>query len=162
MHKQLIAIILTSIILFALLSTTNFAAKKANSSSTATGYAIIKVIEEGSLSPINNATICIVETRCYYQTDKYGYSQKIPVPVLTNQNFNISLKRQFGEFTIIVYAPGYTTLVSYYNQVYAGMTNAGIVCKLPLIINSTDPNIISHANKPTEDYSAELVQLYKK
>ena len=132
------------------------------STSNPTGYAIIKVLEEGSLSPINNATICVIETKCYYQTNKYGYTEKIAVPIMSNKNFDISLKREYGEFTIIVYSPGYSTLVSYYNAVYSGMTNAGIVCKLPAIINSTDNEFISSANKPSDDYTKELINLYKK
>ena len=127
-----------------------------------TGFVSIKVLESNSLEPILNATVCIVETRGYYQTDKHGYTEKIAIPVITNPNFDISLKRDWGEFTIIVYKNGYSTFVSYYNSVLAGSTNVGIICALSPIINASDPQIIVSANKPSSDYTTALVNLYKK
>ena len=112
------------------------------------GFASIKVLESNTLTPILNATVCIVETRT--------------IPVISNTNFDISLKRNWGEFTIIVYKPGYSTFVSYYNQVYAHTTNVGIICYLSPIINPGDPLVISSANKPSDDYSTTLANLYKK
>lgn len=162
MQKRFFAIILCAIIFGLFCLAAKNSSKAAFSSTNPTGYAIIKVLEDASMSPINNATICVVETRCYYQTNKYGYTEKIPVPVISNKNFDISLKRDYGEFTIIVYAPGYTTLVSYYNAVYSGMTNAGIVCKLQPIINAGDRQFTSSANKPSDDYTEKLITLYKK
>ncbi|MBQ8468644.1 MAG: hypothetical protein IJ542_02690 [Clostridia bacterium] len=127
-----------------------------------TGYAIIKVLESNTLAPVGNATICIVETKTYYQTDKYGYSSKIEIPIVPNKNFDISLKRNWGDFTLIVYKPGYSTLVSYYNQVLPHTTNAGIVCFLHPIINPSDPSIIVESMSPGSDYTKALVDLYLK
>ena len=126
------------------------------------GFASIKVLESNTLTPILNATVCIVETRTYHQTDKFGCTETITIPVISNTNFDISLKRNWGEFTIIVYKPGYSTFVSYYNQVYAHTTNVGIICYLSPIINPGDPLVISSANKPSDDYSTTLANLYKK
>ena len=162
MYKRVCAIIFSCLLFNLLCLITEINTRQTFSTTNPTGYTIVKVLEDGSLAPINNATICIVETRSYYQTNKYGYTEKIPVPIISNKNFDISLKREYGEFTLIVYAPGYSTLISYYNSVYAGMTNAGIVCKLPLVINQSDENFVVFSNKPSDEYSAQLINLYKK
>lgn len=162
MRKHFFAIVFVILLFCSTLSLSGIVSLKTSANKQSTGYAIIKVLETGSLSPVINATICVVEAKQYYQTDKYGYSPKMSIPILTNHNFDISLQREFGEFTLIVYKPGYSTLVSYYNQVMPNSTNAGIVCYLNPIINQEDPLIISDANKPNSDYTQTLVQLYKK
>ena len=161
MRKTIFAIFFSILLLVNVFSLAKISKVSAQNSS-ATGFVSIKVLEENSLVPILNATVCIVETRGYYQTDKYGYTQKIAVPVIPNPNFDISLKRDWGEFTIIVYKNGYSTFVSYYNTVLAGTTNVGIVCTLCPIINSSDPTIISAVQNPPTDYTTALVNLYKK
>lgn len=164
MKKRIIAIIFISLVAIygTFLSLYTTGGIKPTASSQNHGYATIKVLESNTLAPILNATVCIVETRGYYQTDKFGYTETITIPIISNTNFDISLKRNWGEFTIIVYKPGYSTYVSYYNPVFANTTNVGIICCLPPIINPGDPLVISNANKPSDDYSITLANLYKK
>lgn len=163
MKKYSFAILLVLVVLLniasAILLTKNVVSTNANNKN---GYAKIKVLESNTLDPILNATVCIVETRDYKTTNKYGYTDKITLPIIPNPNFDISLKRDWGEFTIIVYKPGYSTFISFYNPVYANTTNVGIVCYLSPIINPTDPPIISNVQSPPQDYITTLVNLYKK
>ena len=162
MRKYLVAIVLFMLLFFNILSSVSLISHIPSSTRNTTGYAIIKVLESNTLSPVGNATICVVETKTYYQTDKYGYSQKIEIPIIPNSNFDISLKRNWGEFTIIVYKPGYSTFVSYYNLVMSHSTNAGIICYLSPIINPSDPMIICKSNSPNDDYNKSLVELFAK
>ncbi len=127
-----------------------------------TGYVQVKVLESGSLKPITNATVCIVETRTYTTTDKYGCTQKIAVPIVPNNNFDISLERDWGEFTILVYKNGYATYISFYNEVYAGTTRVGLICELVPIINETDPKLTTNVAVPNSAWIETLISLYKK
>lgn len=164
MNKYLFAIVLSVVVVLNIVSTLSLAthAISANTATQKNGYATIKVLESNTLDPVLNATVCIVETRHYESTNKYGYTNKITLPIVPNPNFDISLKRDWGEFTIIVYKPGYSTYVSFYNQVYASTTNVGLVCYLTPIINPTDPLVISSVQSPPQDYIEMLVSLYKK
>ena len=162
MLKRLYAIIFVLLSISNIVMFSSYTKSISANSSQKTGYATIKVIESNTLAPINNATICIIETREYFQTDKYGYTQKISLPIIPNTNFDISLKRNWGDFTILAYKSGYSSFISYYNKVYDGITSVGIICTLSPIINPSDPLVISSANKPPDDYSSTLVKLYKK
>lgn len=164
MKKYGFAILFTIALLLNIISCISLSinAKNVDASYQKQGHVKIKVLESNTLNPVLNATVCIVETRSYEPTDKYGYTQKITLPVVPNPNFDISLKRNWGEFTIIVYKPGYSTFVSFYNQVYASTTSVGIVCYLTPIINPGDPLIICNVQSPPQDYITMLVNLYKK
>lgn len=164
MNKYMFAIVLSAVVILNIISaiTLSKGVIAVNNNSQKNGYATIKVLESNTLDPVLNATVCIVETRDYKTTNKYGYTDKITLPIIPNPNFDISLKRDWGEFTIIVYKPGYSTYVSFYNQVYANTTNVGLVCFLTPIINPTDPPIISNVQSPPQDYITTLVNLYKK
>lgn len=161
-------------IVFALLGITNFCLlslaswtalgyKQTSSDAAAkTGYAQIKVLEAGSLKPIDNATVCIIETKSYCYTDKYGNAPKQAIPIVPNNNYDISLARNWGEFTILVYKPGYCSYISFYNEIYAGSTRVGIVCMLSPIINDNDPRITTNVVTPNEAWVETLIALFKK
>jgi hypothetical protein len=165
MKKSVFAIIFSLLLLFNILSLANMGtsiSKASSNSADATGSVQIKVLESATLAPVLNATVCIIETRTYEQTDKYGNTAKITVPIISNSNFDISHPRTWGEITILVYKQGYSSLISFYNQVYPSTTRVGLVCYLSPIINSTDPSIITNAVTPDADWTELLVALYKK
>lgn len=162
MRKQLFAIILTLVIAMNIISciclcseiTSVFATPK-------NGHIIIKVLESNTLEPVLNANVCIVETRTYTTTNKSGYTPKLTIPIIPNNNFDISLKRDWGEFTILVYKKGYTTFISFYNVVYPNTTNVGLICYLSPIINADDPIFITNVTKPDDTWIYTLINLYK-
>ena len=161
-------------IVFTILSVANFCMLAAASwtaynytqtssgAATKTGYAQIKVLEAGSLKPVDNATVCIIETKTYSYTDKYGSAPKQAIPIVPNNNYDISLARNWGEFTILVYKPGYSTYISFYNEVYAGATRVGLVCLISPIINDSDPKITTNVVSPNAAWVETLVSLFKK
>lgn len=124
------------------------------------GYIQIKVLEANSLKPVPNATVCIIENSHYATTDKNGQTQKIQVPVLRNTSYDNILLKNWGEFTLLIYKPGFCTLLNFYNEVYAGVTRIGLVCYL--VPQSTNNQITTNANIPNSAYLETLIVNYKK
>jgi len=127
-----------------------------------TGSVQIKVLEESTLKPIDGATVCIVDTRHYENTNKHGKTNLIHVPIRQNPNFNLSLERPYGELTILVYKAGYADYLSFYNMIRPNTTNVGIVVKLKPIINEEDTDPIIDINYPDKLWCENLIKLYKK
>ncbi|MBQ7453120.1 MAG: hypothetical protein IJS68_02500 [Clostridia bacterium] len=126
------------------------------------GSIIITVLEQGSLTPITNATVCVVETRKYYSTNNKGLTEKISVPILTNSNFDNSLKRNYGEITLLVYKNGYTSELSFGNIISPNTTRVGLIIFLTPIINPDDPDLNISSQNPDTSWATELYKLYKK
>ena len=126
------------------------------------GSIIVSVLEQGSLSPITNATVCVIETRKYYSTNNKGLTEKITAPILTNSNFDNSLKRNYGEITLLVYKNGYTSELSFGNIISPNTTRVGVVILLSPIINPNDPDLSINSQNPDTSWATELYKLYKK
>lgn len=126
------------------------------------GKIIVTVLEESTLKPIDNATVCIIETRHYENTNIHGKTNYIIVPILPNTNFNLTNQREYGELTILVYKSGYSDHISFYNMIYPGFINAGIVIKLKPIINQEDISPVIDTKSPDKSWCEKLIKLYKK
>lgn len=124
------------------------------------GYVQVKVIDSYSLLPVANATVCIIENRYYSTTDTNGNTPKIQVPIYRNSAYDNTLLRSWGEITLLVYKPGYASHISFYNEVYAGVTRIGLVCYL----SQESPNIkiTSSCETPNQAYLQSLVIHYQK
>lgn len=133
---------------------------KTTTNNSAKGIIQIKVLELNNLKPIADATVCIIENSTYVKTNKNGETEKIEVPVLRNTSYDNILLKNWGEFTILIYKPGYETLVSFYNEVYAGLTRIGLVCYLSQA--NTDTQIVTNTNAPNSAYIETLIMHYKK
>ena len=136
--------------------------KQALTTISQSGKIQVKVLEANTFEPIDNATVCIIETRHYETTNKFGKTSFMNVPILRNNNFDISLFRNWGELTILVYKNGYTDNISFYNSIIPNTTRLDFVVYLSPITNAEDlsPNI--SVEKPNINYVNRLIQLYKK
>ena len=122
----------------------------------------VQVLEETTLKPIDNATVCVVENRHYENTNIHGRTSYITVPIKPNNNFDISYKRNYGEITLLVYKSGYADYLSFYNIVKSEQTKVGIIIKLRPIVNLEDLKPTITMNFPDSDWCENLIKLYKK
>lgn len=130
--------------------------------SNATGRLSVTVLEDNTNMPIDNATICIIETRTYETTNKYGRSPTISVPILKNANFNLSLERSWGEITLLVYKDGYKDNISFYTSIMPGSSRVGIVIHLSPILSLEDTKPTISVEYPSQTWAESLIKLYKK
>ena len=126
------------------------------------GSFVVTVLEKNTLAPIDNATVCIIETKEYHNTNSHGLTKKISVPIIENANFNNSLKRPYGEITLLAYKAGYSSAISFYNITRPNTTNVGIIFYLSPIINQEDNKLEIITNAPDSAWASELARLYKK
>lgn len=122
----------------------------------------ITVLEESSLIPINNATVCIVDSRHYEKTNKHGRTSIISVPIIPSNNFSMSTLPQFGYLTILVYKTGYSDNLTLNYPILPETLSVGLTIKMRPIINEEDlePTILSTV--PNIDWCKKLIKLYKK
>lgn len=127
-----------------------------------TGKIVVTVLEANTLHPIDNATVCVIETRKYYNTNQKGLTENILAPLLSNNNFNLALPRNWGELTLLVYKRGYADSINFYTSINANATRVGFIVYLTPIINEGDdtPNI--NVELPNSTWTNELIRLYKK
>ncbi|MCR5553234.1 MAG: hypothetical protein K6F08_00590 [bacterium] len=139
-----------------------FALIKQSSATSKVGTFVVTVLEAGSLNPIDNATVCIVETKKYYQTNNHGSTNKLSAPILNSSPLNNSLVQHWGEITLLVYKPGYADTIVFNTAIFVDKIRIGIVVFLNPIINNEDnkPTIISET--PDEVWVKELIKLNKK
>ena len=126
------------------------------------GHVQIKVLEANTLRPVSDATVCVIETHSYKQTDHNGDCAKFEIPIKRNTNFDDVLLRNWGEFTLLIYKQGYASHISFYNEVFSGITKIGLVCYLTPIVSASDSTITVDANVPNQTYIETLVAHYKK
>ena len=139
-----------------------FALVKQSNSNNKVGVFVVSVLEAGSLNPIDNATVCVIETKKYYQTNSHGSTNKLSAPILNSSPLNNSLVQNWGEITLLVYKPGYADTIVFNTAIFVDKIRIGIVVFLNPIINSEDnkPTIISET--PNEAWVKELIKLNKK
>lgn len=123
---------------------------------------VITVLENGTNKPIDNASVCIIETKSYYSTNNNGVTDKIEIPVIRNQNFDNSLIRNFGEITILAYKPGYSDHIHFYEEVRPSQTKLGIIIKLTPIYSQTDTTPTITCNTPNKYWAEQLINIFKK
>lgn len=140
----------------------NTKVKQINAQTNQSGRIQIEVIDDLTGNAIDGATVCIIETRHYETTNKHGKTDFIEVPIIRNQNFDLSLQRPYGEFTILVYKDGYADNLSFYNFIKPETTRVGIKIRLSTIINPDDTKPTITINSPDSTWSEALIKLYKK
>lgn len=138
------------------------ATKQITANISESGKIQIKVLEANTLKPIDGATVCIVETRHYENTNKYGQTSIIEVPIIRNQNFDLSLSRNWGELTILVYKSGYADNISFYQSLKPNTTKVGLTIFLSPIINEEDFTPTISLESPDQTWVESLIKLYKK
>ena len=122
----------------------------------------ITVLEESSLIPINNATVCIVDSRHYENTNKHGQTSIISVPIIPLNNFSMSSLPQFGYLTILVYKSGYSDNLTLNYPILPETLSVGLTIKMRPIINEEDLEPTVSSITPNVDWCKNLIKLYKK
>ncbi len=126
-----------------------------------TAHLTVNVLEGYTETPINDASVVVVETGKVYQTDENGLTEKIDVPVIRDKRYDDIMQKQWGEITLIVYKEGFIPYALFYLQVLGGQTREGV--KILLFeegqTESTQPfSIIEGPNRLWVD---ALVEMYR-
>ena len=127
-----------------------------------TGKAIISVFDKQYNSPILNATICVLETREYYQTNKLG-SSIISLPTkATNKLKYSSPEKNWTEYTLLIYKNGYYPHILYGLQIEHNITTSGIVIELEELSEYTSHNHTQSYYYPNDAWVENVIKEYKK
>ena len=86
----------------------------------------LRVLEGYTESPIENATVVILETGKTYKTNENGLTDVIEVPVIRDTRYDAILEKPWGEVSLIVYKDGFVPYALFYLQVLAGQTREGV------------------------------------
>ena len=124
------------------------------------GKLVLTILEKGTTLPVDNATVCIVETRQYFSTNNKGVTPTIEIPILKN-NLSNNLEQYWGEITIIAYKPGYRDHVTFYKQVPINKTMIGSTIFLSPIYSESDLFPTVSTDSPIMDWTIELIKNYK-
>ncbi len=101
--------------------------------------------------PIDNATICILNTREYYSTNKYGYTDTIKL-----QLYEDSFDGEFYYFDLLIYKNGFNEFLYFNLKTKPNQKRTDIVIDLTEIINDLDnkPNIFF---EPPQDITIKKI-----
>ena len=167
-RRTLFAAICVSALLFAgaltlivLISGQTSVAVFSSSSSTATAKLTVNVVEGYTETPIEGASVVVVETGQVYSTDASGYTEVMEVPVIRDTRYDDILSKSWGEITLIIYKDGFVPYALFYLQVAAGETREGV--KILLFeqgdTESSEPfSIIEGPNRVWVDALIEMYQ----
>ena len=152
-----LSLILNFVLLFAVLPLS-----KATYNHGKTAALNITVKEAVTNIPLENTTVCVIETGEYYNTNESGSTGAIKVPVLNNGNFDESLPRPWGEVTVFVYKDGYIDFILFYVMVYEGKTRNGP--SITLYPTDDPENALAHSliESPDNEWVNILIKKYKK
>lgn len=95
-------------------------------SNSDTAYLTVNVLEGYTETPIENASVVVVETGKVYQTNKDGMTDKIDVPVVRDTRYDSIIQKPWGEVTLIIYKEGFVPYALFYLQVLGGQTREGV------------------------------------
>lgn len=128
----------------------------------ASGKAVVAVFDKYENTPIDNATICVLETREYYQTQKLGSCVlTFETTKQTKPIFNNSLK-EFDEYTLLIYKNGYYPHFYHNLKIQHNITRTGIIIKLEPLALETEISYTEDFDYPPQDWSETAIQYYRK
>lgn len=128
----------------------------------AEGKAIIAVFDKHENTPIDNASICVLDTREYYQTNKLGSCVlSFETSKQTKPIFNNSLK-EFDEYTLLIYKNGYYPHFYHNLKIEHNITRTGIIIKLEPLSLETEISYTEDFDFPPQDWSKTAIQYYRK
>lgn len=118
-------------------------------------YLQLKVVNASTHSPIENATICILNNYSYYQTNKNGSSDTIAIPLVESSKEN-----SYYHINLLVYKSGFQDFLYFDLKLVQNQKRADIVIYLDEIISEVSPTIF--IEPPTEEEISDLIKNYKK
>lgn len=130
-------------------------------SSSDTAYLTVNVLEGYTDTPIENASVVVVETGKVYQTDKDGMTDKIDVPVVRDTRYDSIMQKPWGEITLIVYKEGFVPYALFYLQVLGGQTREGVKILLFEEGQTESSQPFSIIEGPNRVWVNELVEMYR-
>ncbi len=130
-------------------------------SNSDTAYLTANVLEGYTETPIENASVVVVETGKVYQTDKDGMTDKIDVPVVRDTRYDSIMQKPWGEITLIVYKEGFVPYALFYLQVLGGQTREGVKILLFEEGQTESSQPFSIIEGPNRVWVNELVEMYR-
>jgi len=125
------------------------------------GQAIISVFDSQENTPIQNATICILETKEYYQTNKLG-SIKFSLPANNNNSLKYSSpKKDWQEYTLLIYKNGYYPHLYFGLKIKHNTLSSGIAITLKNLSFPNDTPYTTDYSYPTHDWLEQIINEYK-
>lgn len=113
-------------------------------------------------TPIDNATVCIIETGEYYYTTQSGATKTITIPATSEKQFKSFKDKPFTEYTLLVYKNGYLPHIYYGLKITPNTTKIGVTINLTEL--GINPNIAytQSYEYPSDAYSENIIASYKK
>jgi len=111
-------------------------------------------------TPIENATVCIIETQEYYYTNKHGTTA--PIYLLSSKQSLIQKNISFTEYTLLVYKNGYLPHIYYGLKITHNQNRLGIAISLTeygILPNATFTESYEY---PPKSFSENIITTYKK
>lgn len=152
-YTIIISIICFAIIIFCPVSTSSIKV----SSSTKFASLLIHVKDNYSGDPINNATICIINTRQYYTSNKNGYTDTISLPLFDEYQHD-----DYYFYNLLIYKNGYNDFFYFNLKVKPNQKRADVVIPLIPIINESDMETTLFYEPPYEKTINTLIKENKK
>lgn len=127
------------------------------SSSTRFASLLIHIKDNYSGDPINNATICIINTRQYYSSNKNGYSDTISLPLFDEYQHD-----DYYFYNLLIYKNGYNDFFYFNLKVKLNQKRADVVIPLIPIINESDIKTTIFYEPPFQKTIDELIKENKR
>ena len=125
------------------------------------GRAIIAVYDKFESTPIQNATVCILETQTYYETSKLGLVT-LSFPLSTKNTLNTSpLDAPFQNFTLLIYANGYLPHFYHGIKIEHNITKTGVVINLTPLTTNLNSTYTESYEFPNTAYSENLIKKFR-
>lgn len=121
----------------------------------------VKVVEGYTESPIEGASVVIIETGEVYKTNSEGLTDVIQVPMVRDSRFDGVLPKPWGEVSMIIYKEGFVPYALFYLQVIENETREGVKILLfeKGITDSSEP--FSIIEGPNRLWVNELIKMYQ-
>ena len=127
-----------------------------NTSSFTNHTKIVVAVFNSDGSPINNATVCVIDDRTYTKTNSNGLTDPITINVPEYDDNN----RQ--TITLLAYKNGYASHIRYNVSVYKNQTKTGIILETYEILNQSDPSVITSYEQNPKYLEDKIIKQYKR
>lgn len=130
----------------------------AGNTAEATAYLKVTVVDGATGIVLQGANVCIPEINGYYSTDSNGVTATIPIPYRPNTNFDKTLKRAWGDITVLTYKDGYADFIIFYIMTTKDTTRRLTITLYP----SSTPMTHTLIESPDPNWVQDFVNKYKK
>ena len=143
-----------------LMLTLPIATKQANTITTF-GKVVISVFSKSDHTPIENATVCVIETNEYFFTSSLGSTQKIQLQASKKSDIYFSLNT-WTEYTLLIYKNGFYPHLYYGLKIQPNQTKTGIVITLTERMPHDEFTFTQSYEYPSTSWSENIIDKYKR